>query len=66
MRIALREHKERQNACAFPLHSAALVETSHISLGDCFAAQIVYHAIARKGVGGLCDGTLPAYVPVSD
>ena len=42
VRIALREHKERQNACAFPLHSAALVETSHISLGDRFAAQIVY------------------------
>ena len=51
----------------FPLHCAVNLETSYISLGDRFAAQIVYLAIAPSGAeADLCDGALPAYVPVSD
>ena len=51
----------------FPLQGAVLLETSHISLDDCFAAQIVYLAIAPSGAeADLFGGSLPAYVPVSD
>jgi len=38
----------------FPLQGAVLLETSHISLDDRFAAQ-----------NCLCGGPLPAYIPVS-
>ena len=51
----------------FPLQGAVSIETSYISFDDRFAAQIVYLAIAPSGAeADLCDGALPAYVPVSD
>ena len=51
----------------FPLPGAVSIETSYISFDDRFAAQIVYLAIAPSGAeADLCDGALPAYVPVSD
>ena len=50
--IALLETRREANACAFSSASAVQHETSYISQNDCVAAQIVYRAIARKGVGG--------------
>jgi hypothetical protein len=52
VRNALLETRREANAVALPLPSVVQLETSHISIDDRFAAQIVYRAIARKGIGG--------------
>ena len=54
VRNALKETQREASADALPLHSAVLLETSHISLDDRFAAQ--------NCLGG---GSLPAYIPVT-
>lgn len=48
----MKETQREASADALPLHSAVLLETSHISLDDRFAAQ-----------NCLCGGSLPAYIP---
>ena len=50
----------------FPLQGVALTETSHISLGDRFAAQIVYRAVARQGVGGFIRKAVALRYPVTE
>ena len=46
--MALKETRREANAIAFPLQGAVLLETSHISHDDCFAAlQIVYPPLRR-------------------
>ena len=44
VRIALIETQREASAVALPLPSAVQLETSHISIDDRFAAQIVYAA----------------------
>jgi hypothetical protein len=67
VRNALLETRREANAVALPLPSAVQLETSHISIDDRFAAQIVYRAIAPSGAeADFCGGALPAYMPVTE
>ena len=64
---ASRETRREANAlCVFLCKVPSFLKLLTFHLTTALQRKLSCRAIARKGVGGLCDGSLPAYVPFSD
>ena len=63
--IALLETRVEANVIAFPLQVPSNSKLPTFLLTAALQRKLSCRAIARKGVGGLCGGALPAYIPVS-
>jgi len=65
--IALMEtQREAKRLCVFLCKVPSILKLPTFQQTTALQRKLSCRAIARKGVGGLCDGSLPAYVPFSD